>query len=477
MPADAPAPMLRAYSEALDGPPAFHRYSVINGERHCGWSCDASSPHYERDSRLCPRDCGGRAMSAAPEHFARACPGARSAAAPARIVDGAHRPTCGADAAALSAAGVRLLIGVMTGPAPSHAARRDAIRASWMRWESVGSSALVCFLLGGRGLRPDQQAALSAEAERHGDIMWLPDVADEGVPTLKGYAWWTAAAARLDPRRGVGVAHVAKVDDDSFLRVANLQADLAALSCASHLYYGHLAFTGYDPSTWQMCGWSWQAQGSNFNRHRCAAKGAYAPFPFINGALELISAEALRHVAGSAEVRAFVERASGAVEARKAAGWPMSLKGKDGKRGPRVWRQNEDIALGFWLSRAELAGKFNVTHVKINDRAPNMACISTKGMYQRPRDDTVVVHFLKRPAGVRYVWGVLHDRVPHDADNCTRYVWWNNCEGKDARSSYCRSRGEAGPEGLRKRKIGRVKVPRRVADGTAPGWPGIRGVR
>ena len=29
----------------------------------------------------------------------------------------------------------------------------------------------------------------------------------------------------------------------------------------------------------------------------------------------------------------------------------MSLK--KGQRGPRVWRQNEDVALGFWISRAE----------------------------------------------------------------------------------------------------------------------------
>ena len=56
-----------------------------------------------------------------------------------------------------------------------------------------------------------------------------------------------------------------------------------------------------------------------------------------------------------------------------------------------MWRQNEDVALGFWLSRAERAGRFNVTWVRINDRAMNMACISTKGMYQRPRSDTISV--------------------------------------------------------------------------------------
>ena len=56
-------------------------------------------------------------------------------------------------------------------------------------------------------------------------------------------------------------------------------------------------------------------------------------------------------------------------------------------------------------------GKFNVTWVRINDRAINMACISTKGMYQRPRNDTISVHFLKRPGGSIFLWGLLHDEL------------------------------------------------------------------
>ena len=58
--------------------------------------------------------------------------------------------------------------------------------------------------------------------------------------------------------------------------------------------------------------------------------------------------------------------------------------------------------------------------VRINDRAINMACISTVGMYQRPRNDSVVVHFLKRPAGVRYVWGLLVDHEKPNVTKCHR---------------------------------------------------------
>ena len=136
------------------------------------------------------------------------------------------------------------------------------------------------------------------------------------------------------------------------------------------------------------------------------------------------------------QVAAFVARAEEGVSARLRAGWGMSLK--KGQRGPRVWRQNEDIALGFWLSRAELEGKFNVSWVRVNDRAINMACISTKGMYQRPRNDTISIHFLKRPGGSQYLWGLMHDGLPHSAENCTRWVWHDNCRRKDADSPWCR---------------------------------------
>ena len=231
------------------------------------------------------------------------------------------------------------------------------------------------------------------------------------------------------------------MDDDSFLHLGNLVGDMRRLHCSTHLHYGSMGYTGYDPSIWKMCGWSWQPRGGNYRKERCARKGAYPPFPFMNGVLELLSAPLVRYVATSAQVREFVERANRAIDSRRAAGWEMSLK--RGQRGPRVWRQNEDVALGFWLSRAERRQVFNVTWVRINDRAMNMACISTKGMYQRPREDTISIHFLKRPGGSEYLWGHLHDHLPHSAQNCTRWVWHDNCRNKDADSPWCREHANA----------------------------------
>jgi len=77
-------------------------------------------------------------------------------------------------------------------------------------------------------------------------------------------------------------------------------------------------------------------------------------------------------------------RTTQAVDARLAAGWPVYDPRRGKAKGPRVWRQNEDVALGFWISRGERRGLFNVTWVRINDRAINMVCVSTRGLCQRP---------------------------------------------------------------------------------------------
>ena len=414
------------------------KYRVVQGERICGWSCDPASPYYAEDHHMCPAECRGNFYVPNPnrkkklERIEDVCK-----TAPPALPTIVGKASCGGDSAEMTAAGVWMLIGVQTGPA--NKGRRDGVRASWKRWELELPGVLVCFLVGRVGLGAAQLAELDAEAGQHQDFLWLPNATDAGVPTIKGYHWWKTAGRLLPPpgsSRGIQIA--AKVDDDSFLHLGNLAADMRRLHCVRHLHYGSMGFTGYDPSIWKMCGWSWQPHGRNFRKEKCARRGAYAPFPFMNGVLELLSAPLVRYVASSQEVQGFVERAEKAVAARKAAGWGMSLK--RGQRGPRVWRQNEDVALGFWLSRAERKARFNVTWVRINDRAMNMGCISTKGMYQRPRNDTISIHFLKRPGGSEYLWGHLHDGKPHSAQRCVRWVWHDACRNaKDAETPWCKA--------------------------------------
>jgi len=442
------------------------RFSIVEGQRLCGWPCDKTSPNYARDQEYCPVQCVDGVLKSVDVNFTslkanltaagkrgshtlkatqrlhkklqgqvlpRICAG--EPVLPVTQASDLNPAHCGDNGPALLRKGVALLVGVMTGPA--HEERRRAIRRTWKRWAS--SRVLVCFILGRRGLKKSQLRTLDAETLTHRDIIWLPNAADEGIPTLKGYAWWTYAASLLPYSCAEnGLRYVAKVDDDSFVNLRNLEADVNLLHCRPNVYYGHMAYTGYDPTTWSVCGWSWQDEGDNYRKHSCARTGAHPPFPYINGELELLSAPLVRFIAISPEVREFVDIATRAIDEKKAKGISLSSRGGG---GPKLWRQNEDIALGYWLHHGQQQHHFNITYVKINNRAANMACVATMGMYQRPRDDSVVVHFLKRPAGMDYLWGVLHDGVPHNDDNCTRYIWHNNCESDDAKTPFCTEDG------------------------------------
>ena len=59
--------------------------------------------------------------------------------------------------------------------------------------------------------------------------------------------------------------------------------------------------------------------------------------------------------------------------------------------------------------------------------AHNMACISQHGLYRRPSNESIVVHFLKTPGAMQYVRAVLaRGRRGEDAHKrtcCTRMVW------------------------------------------------------
>ena len=143
-------------------------------------------------------------------------------------------------------------------------------------------------------------------------MLWLTNATDEGVPTLKGYEWWRTAASLLPANGGGGgIAHFAKVDDDSFVHLINLEADLRRLwvrrrrpprrhrtkrpparpprprliprprgrpssQCVPQLHYGSIAFTGYDPSIWRMCGWS-AARRTQLPRRRARGRARTRP--------------------------------------------------------------------------------------------------------------------------------------------------------------------------------------------------------
>ena len=137
----------------------------------------------------------------------------------------------------LGAAGVRYLVGVHT--TPGNRARRDAIRRAWTR-HPLANATLVCFVIGTGGLPAEMRRALAEESATFGDLAALREVS-EGACHLtieKAHAWWVWAAARR-------VAYTARVDDDTYLHLPNLEAALRPLHCHASLVFGLSAFVGY----------------------------------------------------------------------------------------------------------------------------------------------------------------------------------------------------------------------------------------
>lgn len=286
---------------------------------------------------------------------------------------------------------VRLLVGVMTGP--GNRARRDAIRQTWMSWPSVGRTVVVCFAIGRRQVPVVTLSRLDAEAAEHGDLLFLP-VADGCVKQVsigKMHAFWLAAARRL---RGVPAAAaplVVKADDDSVVNLPLLQRTLAPLRCVPRLYYGAIAFTGYQPKGFMNCGFAWSGGGA-YAKYGCARSGAHPPFPFALGQLQVLSASLVASLAASQDAAEFAAAAEGALDTLA----------------------NEDSALGFMISM--LPG---VAYVGMAKRSwHNLGCIQENGMYRAPHNGSIVVHRVQTAAGLRYVSRVLRGHEPIDVVTC-----------------------------------------------------------
>ena len=154
---------------------------------------------------------------------------------------------CSSSPEAISQAGIRVLIGVYS--VPDALSRRAGIRKTWMRWQDLdGERALVCFVIGQRMLSKAELKSLDAEARAYGDMVFLVGTSDVKNPMAtisKMVHWWRLAVKMLGGRRSI--PFIAKVDDDTFVNLPRLQADLCSLHCISALYYGSIAFTGENP--------------------------------------------------------------------------------------------------------------------------------------------------------------------------------------------------------------------------------------
>ena len=75
--------------------------------------------------------------------------------------------------------------------------------------------------------------------------------------------------------------------------------------------------------------------------------------------------------------------------------------------------------------------------------ASNMACVSQSGLYRRPHNASVIVHFLKSPASMDYGAAVMRrlrrgaGLLPTDRECCTLRVWPNSAWSKRLTPSVC----------------------------------------
>ena len=56
------------------------------------------------------------------------------------------------------------------------------------------------------------------------------------------------------------------------------------------------------------------------------------------------------------------------------------------------------------LTRRELS----VTYAAVNERATNLGCFRNAGLYRNPQPGAIVIHRIKGPAGLGYVWRECH---------------------------------------------------------------------
>ena len=109
------------------------------------------------------------------------------------------------------------------------------------------------------------------------------------------------------------------------------------------------------------------------------------------------------------------------------------------------FRKEDDPMNGHWLHKCLLETNERVQPFKSlgPSRASNMACISQSGLYRRPSNQSIVVHFLKHPQALEYVSAALRFQWagrPLPSTNrqcCARMVWPTSKAARDIPASVC----------------------------------------
>ena len=314
--------------------------------------------------------------------------------------------------------GCLIAIGVVS--APLFVERRTAVRTSWMKWSNVGETqpVRVRFVVRSGQAPPSVAASLRDEAKTNGDVYHVDAVQWNETrlrgPVLSLAAWLTHASEHFHEAR-----FIAKMDDDAYLHVPDLERLLRLHAPANDmLYVGKLAWFHWFDSIFEHAGFGWTYGMAHEAGKRCRNASWVAlrsltpcdgPFPFATGFLSLLSGRLAASLAASA--RADATRLARLPEVRR----------RSGELQDRVM---EDVWLGSLIYRFPPAEPVRfITLSELNSEA----LVSDDWGFRAARTALLVHLRGKQPARM----GVLHGFLRSD-EHCscaTRLSCGRGCDG------------------------------------------------
>ena len=273
--------------------------------------------------------------------------------------------------------------------------------------------------------------SLKKERAELGDLLLLDDTAEidsGGTSGLKTLPWWKHAVKNLPNARWLG-----KADDDTLLNLPNLlmrlpasPSPLALLGSIKWACYSSRRFKHERSAPGVQCGRSKFAQSRHEGEPEGLAATYEGPYAFALGWFYAFPRELGVRLAGCQYAAAFH---SSAVHA-------MSEP---------FFRKEDDPMNGHWLHKCLNATGERVKPLpSLGPRvASNMACIATTGLYRRPHNRSVIVHFLKTPSSMDYALALLKrlrrgdGLIPTDKQCCTLKVWPNSAPAKRLPPTVC----------------------------------------
>ena len=347
-----------------------------------------------------------------------------------------------------------LAVGVMS--RPGNADQREAVRRGWGHDDPA---VLACFVIGvllkrtpvnpwapeRKKLLDSSQAvpprgqlsplpeldALTQERQSMGDVLLLngsAEIDSGGTSGLKTLTWWRHAVTHL-PR----AKWLAKADDDTLLNLPRLfermpesPSPLALLGTIKFACYSARRFKHERSAPQLRCGRSQFAQARHPGEPAGLGSTYEGPYAFALGWFYAIPRPLAVRLAECPYAQWFHSSALAATS-------------------EPFFRKEDDPMNGHWLHKC-----LNATGERVHPLpslgprlASNMACISRSGLYRRPHNASVLVHFLKTPQSMEYALGLLKrlrrgdGLLPTDRECCTRSVWPKSAGARKLPPSVC----------------------------------------